>query len=825
MVRFLIVVGLLVLPVAAQDAVPLALAWERRAALETLLEKRKSTNDALVAAIADVEDAYRRLEKAPAERNAFLEAAEDSLLEALRLKQVQRDSKVNDRHPVQMRAARALGHVRPRAAKAMRRALELRVFRADYEPYVTFYEAAFMTLVRLDPDGTIPWLLEKVMNAELEADAVNRTIAGFHAIRRARGVDGNRRRRAVKRILSLWQSFSYHVEFDYYDVASFRGVQKQYKRISSAGRYWILMKPVVMGALRSLGIDPRTGLPPFDLDTRQEIETVSRFKVWFGQNKRPGHAPWLPAAANVAPPPRDRVVYVRPAPPVWRKFGIPWTTWWRRNRVLAPRAARTTAPERPKALDDLREKTLPTLLAKALADPSPEVRAAAAMTSGKLATKGAAVLLRERLDRDAAEQVREAAMLGLLLLRDPALAAFLRSAAGAPDENPRVRAYAVLALGLLKDRDFLVALLADESARSDEVRRDLQACAVRALAFCGSPEDAETLAAWMRDPKRPGEVRGHAGTTLRAIGSSKQRDAILKALRPTRVRREEQIAQCAAAIAARAAVLSDDGPGLKAIRTRLARSEGRFAGTRTRLALSLGAIGGRDAERILIKEYKSFRNQSTRYAERGHFLLALGLIRTGGAIEFLRGEFQELDHEFDAAACALALAMAGDRTSANAIRQRLHASSGEFVPHGMIALALLGEKTASHTFRNILERRGDAQARAEGGRALAMLLGGGARDDLLRLWERCGTAEELDHCADAFALTQSTDVVATLLTIYRGTALRTPEERAFALIALGRLADPTRNELLAGFARDFHPYAGAPTLLLLARQKDVPFLY
>lgn len=467
----------------------------------------------------------------------------------------------------------------------------------------------------------------------------------------------------------------------------------------------------------------------------------------------------------------------------------------------------------------LREKLAP-LLVKALGDHEPRVRAAAAMTAGKLGVSGAAELLRERLAHDAAESVREAAMLGLLLLSDTALQPYFRDVLGNEEENPRVRAFAALALGRLGDEESF-----EDDALAHVASEDLQAVMTRAIGLFGKKPQAATLASWIRASKLPDVMRGHAGTGLRHIGTPDQVAVLLKQLRSVRVKPKHHVAQCAAALAIPAAVRRDDAKSLKAIRIHLENSEGRFAGTRTRLALSLGKIGGPDAERILINAYEGFRNKSTRYAERGHFLLSIGLVGSDTAREFLRAEFEKLPHEFDAAACALALALAQDKRAIAPIRSRLYESSAEFTPHGMMALALLGDRLAVAAIRDAIERRGGSLIRSDGGRALALLLRGKALPDLISLWERCGNATELDACADALALTNDASVAAPLMAILHDTAQRTPLERAFALVALGRVADPAREPRLAQFARDFHPYAGGSTLTLLARYRDVPFLY
>jgi hypothetical protein len=230
----------------------------------------------------------------------------------------------------------------------------------------------------------------------------------------------------------------------------------------------------------------------------------------------------------------------------------------------------------------------------------------------------------------------------------------------------------------------------------------------------------------------------------------------------------------------------------------------------------LARTGGARGAEALLEEYGSLRASSLRVAERGHFLLAIGRVGTGRAKDLLHAELLALDHDWDLGACALALALAGSRTSLPTLRGMLSVKGDLYAPHGMMALALLEDPGGSGAVREILRRRRADAVLAEGALALAILDGPKALPDLLALSERACRPEHLDALAWAFRLAAAPDAIAPLRAILEGKG--DPERRAFALMALGRMADPAAP--LQRLARDSNPYAGSPTLLDLARWRD-----
>lgn len=786
--------------VAAAAPATLAEAREQLDALERLVGRSKSSDADLIGAIDAVGLACADVEGEARERERFRDDAAAALLKALLVERVDTATKRNLRNDVQLAAARALRHVEPEKAQRIMRALELHILKdRDYDVDPPFYEAVLDPLVRINAKGTFEWVLERVVNPDTDVDSRDQALAGLDALLRLPAT-GKQRCLAVNRILGIYQSYMFHVEDDLLEIAGFRGTSPAYRFMQGAGPYWESMRPTVMRALRQLSTDPRTGLPPFDIDTKGEIGTLERHQIWFGQNGAPGHAPWIDAETR-DPRARDATPYTRMPPPAWRALGVPWTEAWLANRAILDRAL-PAAPWR----DELRARTLPALAASALEDPAWQVRAAAAVTLGRIGAPDAAPLLLQRIDRDPVEEVREAALLGLLLLADGRQRDFLRAHAADPGENPRLRAYAVLALGFLEDMDPLLALLG-----TDGTGPDLGACAVRALGFAGgSPAE---VAALLADRRRPPELRGEAGTALLELGDASILPRVLQVFKERA--KGTRVAASAAAIAAGLAA-PDDAKTIRRLAREMGDTDEKFSGVRTLLAASLGRMGGARGAEALVEEYRNLRPNSLRVAERGHFLFALARTGAEPAKELLRAELETLDHDWDLGACALALALSGDRTSLPTLRALLPARGDVYAPHGMIALALLGDHGGSAAIRDILRRRRGDAILGEGALALAILDGEKALPDLLALWERAQRPEQLDAFAWAFRLAAAPGAIVPLRGIVesKGDAA----SRAFALLALGRMADPAAP--LHRLARDSNPYAGSPTLLDLARWRD-----
>ena len=840
---------------AAEDAAPagvsLDVAEARLKALKRLLKRRRSSNAEINRAIDEVQDAYVRL--APEASTApdggpdpdfvkrarsFQGRAERAWLKALSLSDVPRGTKSNRRQPVQFRAIRALARARPEASEGFQRTLERKVMgQSDYHPWPSLYDAAFMALVGLGGEGSFEWLLERALNADVNENDKHRALAALEAMMAMR-VTGDQRRAAVRRILAIFQSYAFHWPNKYEAVAGYRSTNRTYVKVAgTASHYWLEVRPVVLRALRRFSVDPRSTLPPFERGTTDELASIPRYLNWFATHQRAGTPPWVdadPAHPMQGRTRRDGRYAGTSLPPLLRQYGVPWEDWWLRHRRIHRRPARTgdADVEKERVAEaalrrTLREKVMPERLAEALGSAHEELRAVAAVTLGKLRGPKAAEQLAARLAEDESEMVREAATLGLMVLQDEAQKARFRALAADADENPRVRAYALLALGVLGDGATLRTVLRPAKDATVEprarIRADLEACAAYGLALT-EDKSLAGLALELLGSRTDTAAQGHAGTALARLGGAAHATEVLDHVRDPRNSDDTEVRRTAAAIALGHVMAADDRKAFRTLRTRMARTKGPFGGVRSELFVAVGRIGGERAEDLLLDAYEHCVADTRRYAERGYALIGLGLLGTPRARTQLRMALEEMDHEKDLGAGAVALALAGDRGGISVLRGHLGASRRRLAAHAMVALGMLGDTGSARAVREIVLRRRDPFVLAEAGLALGLLEGAKAADDLAALWARCPRGEQRDTLAWALHLAagpKARDLALRILADEDRPAL----ERAYALAALGRMADPAEDPLLGRFGRSFNPYVDAPTLDLLARHRDLAFLY
>lgn len=486
----------------------------------------------------------------------------------------------------------------------------------------------------------------------------------------------------------------------------------------------------------------------------------------------------------------------------------PWEVWWalNRDRYLRLRERieeRTVVTGRrpdhdPFDRSALRDNVLLPAMIEALSDEDEEVRTSACVAVGKFRAKELAPRLQKMRTDDKILQVREAAMLGLVLLREPALRDFFRSVAADEDERPRMRGFAVLGLGFIGDAEHLV----DLARRGEKLLEgagttvdDLRTCAVLGLGFCERPEVPASVVAIARDRESPPAVRGIAGSALARLGSPTAVPDLLQFLRDGD---EIAVARQGAAIGLGALVRPEEESLVDFLGKKAQRD--RDGGVRTLTAMSLGRVGGERAAVHLVTGLNACEQ-----AERGFFLLALGLSGSADAGPILLERFGKLSNNSDRAACALALGLAGHRKAAPAIRAELQRGNRIFVARAVTALGLLDDEASIPLVREILRTSKDPGVQREGTMALALLRRAAAIPDLLAVLENARTTFVRGAVAEAIGLVGNESAVEPLLRIARDRN-RQGEERAMALAALGRIGDPERVPFLARVAIDLNPY-------------------
>ncbi len=505
-----------------------------------------------------------------------------------------------------------------------------------------------------------------------------------------------------------------------------------------------------------------------------------------------------------------------------QKHVAPWSSWWAYNRRILtrpkpkPASSSATSPKEELPFDrkKLREETLLPILLESLRDEEEEVRAAAAVILGKIEAPAARDRLVEFLAKERKRPAREGAMLGLLLLKDPTLKPFLKRAVENKKEEHNARGFAVLALGLLGEREYLWNVVEQKKPRlrgSNTEVMDLQACGVIALGFAGGADDVPRLIKLLGNRYAPDAARGYVGTTLRRL--ARKGDVVpdlMRVLKSRSDKKGDRGAKAGAAIALGGRIAPDDEKTLKTLRRMIWHGKDRFGGLRTMITLCLGSIGGELATRHLIEGHRRCIIDK-RHAERPYYLLALAACGGDKALAIIRKDLAELKNERARAAAAIALALAKDKEAPPLLRKQLERDRQEFIPHGMIALAMLGDKKSLPLIEKLLDKRKESFVLQEGSLALALLSGRKAVPKLLQLYARSRSRFEWGAVAQALALVGDETAVEPLLRILKDKD-RKPEERAIALAALGRMADENPTPVLSRFAQHLNLYAASPTL-------------
>lgn len=810
--------------VATAQEIALAEADRRTSAVARLLRKRKTPNAALVAGVESIEEAYRKPpQKEEPKRVAHARRAMRKVLLRALVASGRIDAQMrNPREPVQWRAARALRWMVPGDAATIHKAVERGLCKdAKYDISARVWEALCDSLLRQNPDRGYLFVVERLVHPDNDLRATLRTHAALVALAAAPLPNAKIRHVTVKRFLAVFQSYPFHVEEDYDYVGDFRNIKRGFKqKLARHGHYWAEIRPLVLRMLRRLTADPVTGELVRGVHTDFEIESLEQFKVWNGRNKLRPIAQWTKEPGE--PTPRTML---RPARMPVREFGLRWTMPWtdRWPQLVAERDRDDELLAKRKAM---RETTLQPLLQAALVDADPEVRGMAAIVLGRIRAPKATATLRERLTKETDENVREAVAFGLLYVADAKLRDWWRSVVQDDTENPQVRAIGVLALAFLGDAAFLRMHFADDAKPWSSDRRietELRASAIAGITIAGAPADAPLLFSLLLAKRAPSAEFGAAAAALASHATAIEADPLLMLLRGARVRTRKPARTAAIAHALGGALQPGDAKRLRKAAHVFLQNGGKFAAHRTEVALSLGRIGGPIAFELLAKGYEGCRKDGDRSAETGYFLLAMAMTGDRRAPDQLAAAFAELPHEFDASACALALARSRALRHAPLISARLDSATRGYVPYSIEALGRLGDVAALPAIRARIESDPRDQALGAGGIAIARIRGDKAGSEILPLWVRAGDRREYDALARAFGIAGPDGSEMALMGMLTDRKTRSARERAYALAALGRMASP--DERIATRLRAAYFAYGAPRALTrLARFGDSFFL-
>lgn len=492
-----------------------------------------------------------------------------------------------------------------------------------------------------------------------------------------------------------------------------------------------------------------------------------------------------------------------------------WLTWWGYNQFQYMDFRRRQAERRGpvtnlegKAEQDphawrgvVRGQLTPTLVG-ALADDDPEVRTAAAVALGKWRAAIAIPDLQRSCEKEDNRDVKEAALLGLALMRDPSLRTYLERIAGSQEAKLRERGFALLGLGLLGDgesRAYLLALLSpdDKKARAflPEVKIERLHFLCAAVASLTQVEGADLSGEFLRiasDERLDEEVRAYAVSALGKTGAR----ACVKQVRALLVTEDDQIRRSAALALGRIATRTDTD-AIEALGERAGEDRDRIV--RHFATLSLGMIGGPKAFQLLQKHYDTANKEA-----RGFFLLAYGLSKEPGAGEILVTVLKTDADPMMSAAAALALGLLEDEAHAPAIREAFEqAKSWTLMQTCMLSLALLNDEPSAGRIEGILVARRQPEVRTAAAVAFALLRQWSALPVLMGILREEKSIVTLTSISQVMGFLASEKAVEPLLELYRDKDLQR-QARAFALVAIGALGDPEEMPLLVRLAFDLN---------------------
>ncbi|HEX5138795.1 MAG TPA: HEAT repeat domain-containing protein [Planctomycetota bacterium] len=499
-----------------------------------------------------------------------------------------------------------------------------------------------------------------------------------------------------------------------------------------------------------------------------------------------------------------------------------WLTWWSYNQFQYTQFRKLQAERRGPVtnLDGRSEKDpnawrarvrteLTPALIEALTDEDKEVRTAAAIALGKWRSVLAIPDLRRAYERDDDKEVRESAILGLALVRDPSLRPYLVTVASSQDTPERERGYALLGLGLLGDgesRAFLLSLLSpdDKEARallpgaakeprlSAGKRAQFRCAAVAALTLAGEADLTREFVRIALDERLEEEVRAYAVT---ALGKTRATSALAMVM--PLLRSECEALRRSAALALGRIASRADADVLDALAERVAGDRDRIV--RHFATLSLGTIGGPRAFDLLKKHYDAGNKEA-----RGFFLIAYGLCKEPGAGPILAEVAKTDPDPMMAAAACLALGLLEDAGHIPALRETFdRAKSWTLMQTSMLSLALMNDVASADKIENVLVGRRNPEVRTAAAIAFALLRQWSALPVLMGILREEKSIVTLTTISQVMGFLATEKAVEPLLALYRDKGLQR-QARAFALVAVGALGDPEDVPLLVRLAFDLN---------------------
>jgi len=437
--------------------------------------------------------------------------------------------------------------------------------------------------------------------------------------------------------------------------------------------------------------------------------------------------------------------------------------------------------------------------------------------------------------------VKESAIiaLGILQNKDPEVREFLIGLIEDRNYPMRSRCFAMLALGLLKDNHPDVFKALEARLDGSEVHLDVPVCALLAIGLIGDEKKVPQLTEWL-ESGRIGRAKLsdiQKAWVVAALGKIGHPDA-LKPIQKT-LRGKDRYTRRSAAIALGQIAPQADREEQIHVAKVLMRfhANERDLTAKNYAMISLGRIGGsphaspeiRESVKACLK--KSFRD-ANRTTERPFVALAMGLLGfdTGEGVHkpqalkedlaaVLRADLSAMKGDKIAlGAQAVALGMLGDRKSVKLLTGILTDRGTERKLRGAaaIALGLIGDRSANAAVLATLRERQDRTLRIDTAVAAGLLGDSEAVDELVKvLLHRRSSQFVLGSVALALGQVGDHRAIDPMVMILESDAVdgSYPDlTRALVAVALGQLSDRRDLRVLSRLSRDINYRASVPSL-------------
>jgi HEAT repeat protein len=488
-----------------------------------------------------------------------------------------------------------------------------------------------------------------------------------------------------------------------------------------------------------------------------------------------------------------------------------WETWWSANQVrlihLADRVrglddsvvtGDVRLPDRERRIQRetfVRDKLVPLLL-EALADKNAEIRSSAAIALGKCGDPRARKPLQKTAATDSDDDVRASAVIALGVLGDELALPFLDGVLGDVRDNPRRRAFAAIAIGLLGGDDAASALVrfCTERAHLWHVgAKEKERLIASAFVGLGLSDSAAALGLLRDTATNVKESVPLRGAAVLSLGRLRDRDATGAIARLLHERETRAVLRRSAAIALGGLVRVEDEKTLGVLMK--AASDDPDLIVREQATLALARVRTDVVRKHLRKWFGKAPD-----LERPNIALALALGGDVDAAKLIRDMLGEDRDEGRRASYCLALGLLGDLDSAALVESELDGFVlSRHKRYAVLALALMDSQGSRDKLHGMLTASDNPTVKVNLVVALALLGDRRSRDYLLATLDGRHPVRDRAGAAVTLGLLRMVEGAPALVKIV-GDAAGEPTVRAFALVGLGFMADESDFPKLARLA-------------------------